>query len=68
MENKEIEWMLSLPKEVKLDFIDAALKEKDFSMALSIAKVYLDAPISKGGIVTEEIDKVFKNNGIGQAL
>ena len=68
MENKEIEWMLSLPKEVKLDFIDAALKEKDFSMALGIAKVYLDAPISKGGIVTEEIDKVFKNNGIGQAL
>ena len=68
MKEGEKEWLLSLSKEVKLDFIDAALKEKDFSMALSIAKVYLDAPISKGGIVTEEIDKVFKNNGIGQAL
>ena len=60
--SKEIEWMLSLDKDVKLNFIDAALKEGDFSMALGIAKVFLDAPITKGGIVTEEIDRVFKKN------
>jgi hypothetical protein len=63
----EIEWVLSLPKEAKLLFIDQALKDGDFSMALSIAKIFLDAPITKGGISTEEIDDVFKKNGIGDS-
>ncbi len=47
------------------DMSDAALKEKNTGMALSIAKIFLDAPITKGGISSDEITKVFeKNNSI----
>ncbi len=63
--NDQMDWLLSLPKETKLNFIDAALKEKNTGMALSIAKIFLDAPITKGGISSDEITKVFeKNNSI----
>ena len=63
--NNQMDWLLSLPKETKLNFIDAALKEKNVGMALSIAKIFLDAPITKGGISSDEITNVFeKNNSI----
>ena len=40
-------------------------KEGNAGMALSIAKIFLDAPITKGGISSDEINKVFeKNNSI----
>jgi hypothetical protein len=63
--NDQMDWLLSLPKETKLNFIDSALKEGNAGMALSIAKLFLDAPITKGGISSDEINKVFeKNNSI----
>ena len=63
--NDQMDWLLSLPKETKLNFIDAALKEKNTGMALSIAKIFLDAPITKGGISSDEINNIFeKNNSI----
>jgi len=55
---EETNWLLSLPKENKLKFIESALKEGEFGIAMGIAKILLDAPITKGGISTEEISEV----------
>ena len=62
MKDEELNWILSLPEKAKLDFIDQSLKDGDAVMAIKIATIFLDAPISKGGIATAEIDKVFKKN------
>ena len=62
---EETNWLLSLPKENKLMFIESALKEGDFGMAMGIAKILLDAPITKGGISTEEISEVM-DKGIAE--
>ena len=62
---EETNWLLSLPKENKLMFIESALKEGDFGMAMGIAKILLDAPITKGGISTDEISKVM-DKGIAE--
>ena len=58
----EKDWFLSLPAETKLKLLGDMLKEGESGMALETAKILLDAPISKGGISSEEIDKVFNNN------
>ena len=62
---EETNWLLSLPKENKLMFIESALKEGDFGIAMGIAKILLDAPITKGGISTEEISEVM-DKGIAE--
>lgn len=65
MKPEEKDWLLSLPKENKLKFIESALKEGDFGMAMGIAKILLDAPIVDGGISTEEITEVM-DKGIAE--
>tara|TARA_R100000734_G_C3286505_1_gene79119 strand:+ start:497 stop:700 length:204 start_codon:yes stop_codon:yes gene_type:complete len=59
---EEKDWFLSLPAEIKLEMLGDMLKQGNSIMALDTAKILLDAPISKGGISTEEIDKVFMNS------
>lgn len=61
---EETNWLLSLPKENKLMFIESALKEGDFGIAMGIAKILLDAPITKGGVSTEEISEVMDKGRI----
>ena len=58
----EKDWFLGLPAEIKLELLGDMLKQGNSIMALDTAKILLDAPISKGGISTEEIDKVFMNS------
>ena len=58
----EKDWFLSLPAETKLKLLGDMLKEEKAGMALATAKILLDAPISKGGISSEDINKVFNNN------
>ena len=58
----EKDWFLGLPAEIKLELLGDMLKQGNAIMALDTAKILLDAPISKGGISTEEIDKVFMNS------
>jgi hypothetical protein len=58
----EKDWFLGLPAEIKLEMLGDMLKQGNSIMALDTAKILLDAPISKGGISTEEIDKVFMNS------
>ena len=59
MEIEVKNWILSLPKDLKLKLLENMLKEDEFGMALETAKILLDAPIRDGGIVTEEINVVF---------
>lgn len=59
MTTPEKEWFLSLPKETKLTLMADMLKEDKVGMALEAMKILLDAPISKGGILTDDIQKVF---------
>ena len=58
----EKNWFLSLPAEMKLTLLGDMLKEGKSGMALATAKILLDAPMSKGGISTEDINKVFDSN------
>lgn len=62
MTTAEKDWFLSLPEEMKLELLGEMLKEGKAGMALETAKILLDAPISEGGVSTEEINKVFDNN------
>ena len=59
---EEKDWFLGLPAEIKLELLGDMLRQGNAIMALDTAKILLDAPISKGGISTEEIDKVFMNS------
>ena len=54
----EKDWFLSLPKETKLNFLKDMMKDGEFGMALSAMKILLDAPISNGGILTDDIKEV----------
>ena len=58
MNTVEKEWFLSLPKETKLTLMADMLKEGETGMALATAQILLDAPITKGGISTDEIKEV----------
>ena len=58
----EKDWFLGLPAEIKLELLGDMLKEGNSGMALATAKILLDAPISKGGILTEDINKIFDKN------
>ena len=61
MKQSEKDWFLSLPEEMKLNLMKDMLKEGEFGMAFQAMKIVLDAPISKGGIVTEKINHIFDN-------
>jgi len=56
----EKDWVLKLPKEMKLMVLEDSLKEDEFGVFLNLSKVLLDAPISEGGISTEEIEEIRK--------
>ena len=57
----EKDWVLGLPKEMKLMVLEDSLKEDEFGVFLNLSKVLLDAPLSEGGISTEEIEEIRKN-------
>ena len=59
MTTAEKDWFLSLPKETKLTFLDDMLKENENGMAFSTMNILLEAPISEGGISSDEISKIF---------
>ena len=52
-------WVLSLPKEFKLDLLEKMLVEGKFGEAFQMQKILLEAPVSEGGILTEELNEVF---------
>ena len=58
MKENEKKWFLSLPKETKLRLLGEMHSEGEAGMALATAKILLDAPITEGGISTDEISEV----------
>jgi hypothetical protein len=59
MTTEEKDWFLSLPKETKLILMEDMLKEDETGMAFSTMNLLLEAPISEGGISSDEISKIF---------
>jgi hypothetical protein len=58
MKEEEKKWFLSLPKETKLMLLGDMMKEGQTGMAFGTMKILLDAPISEGGILTDDIKEV----------
>tara|TARA_R110002126_G_scaffold280677_1_gene428194 strand:+ start:2496 stop:2762 length:267 start_codon:yes stop_codon:yes gene_type:complete len=58
MKQEETKWFLSLPKETKLMLLRDMMKKGETGMAFATMKILLDAPISEGGIITDEIKEV----------
>ena len=54
----EKEMLLGFSKEMKLGLLDDANKQGQQALVFEIMKILLDAPISEGGISTEEIKEV----------
>ena len=52
-------WFLSLPKDIKLKLLSDMLKEEEHGMALGTMKMLLDAPITEGGISSDELKEVW---------
>ena len=62
MTTEEKDWFLSLPKEMKLKLMDDMLKEDETGMAFATMNLLLEAPISEGGVLTDEIKVIFDND------
>ena len=54
----ETEMLLGMSKEMKLGLLDDANKTGEYTIVRQIMKILLDAPISEGGVSTEEIQEV----------
>jgi len=50
--------ILNFPRQMKLDCLETAARQNQWSIFLGLAKVLLDAPISQGGIETEVIEAI----------
>ena len=50
--------LLGLPKEMKLGLLDDANKQGEHGIVFQMMKILLDAPISEGGISSDEIQEV----------
>tara|TARA_B100000900_G_scaffold302182_1_gene260733 strand:- start:333 stop:536 length:204 start_codon:yes stop_codon:yes gene_type:complete len=54
----EKEMLLGLSKEMKLGLLDDANKTGEYTIVMQMMKILLDAPISEGGISSDEIQEV----------
>lgn len=52
-------WFLSLPKDIKLQMIKDMGDRGEHMEAMETAKILLDAPISEGGVSTDDIKEVW---------
>ena len=53
----EKEMFLGLSKEMKLGLLDDANKTGEYTIVFQMMKILLDAPISEGGISSDEIQE-----------
>ncbi len=61
MTTEEKEEFLNLPKETKLKFLGDLRKKEKHEEAFEIMKILLETPKSKGGVLTDEVQKVVNN-------
>lgn len=60
MTTEETKWVLSLSRKMKFKLLEDSLKEDEFGVFMGLTKILLDAPLSEGGIPTEEIEEIRK--------
>ena len=53
-------FLLSLDRKKQIKMLEDALKEDRFDIFKTLSKVLLDAPLDKGGVPTEDVQRVFK--------
>jgi len=53
-------FLLSLDRKKQIKMLEDALKEDRFDIFKTLSKVWLDAPLDKGGVPTEDVQRVFK--------
>jgi hypothetical protein len=51
-------WILKLPKEIKMSALDDMYREGKIGEFIVLSRVLLNAPISEGGVATEEIEQI----------
>ena len=54
------ELILNLPQEQKEKFLRESIREKKLDVFFMLSKIFLDVPISDGGMGTEAVDLIFK--------
>ena len=54
--------LLEIPKEKKIRMLEDALRENKFSIFMEMSRIYLDAPLNKGGLETEIVRDIFKKH------
>lgn len=59
LKESEKDWILSMRTEQKKMLMREMLKENKIGNYFQFIKVLLDAPISKGGMSTEDINEVY---------
>lgn len=52
------EWVLSLPKAIKLMFVEDALRQGNTAMVLELSILFVEAPITEGGISVDELNEL----------
>lgn len=57
----EKDWILSLTLEHKTMLMETMLKDGHIGQYFQFTKILLDAPLSKGGVSTDYIKKIFDN-------
>jgi len=53
--------ILGFPREIKIQCMKDALAKNDLGMFLGLSKVFLDAPISEGGIESKVLDALYQD-------
>ena len=61
MTKQEKDWILSLPIDLKIELMEGMLRDGETGEYLQFIDILLEAPLSKGGVSTELIDKIFNN-------
>lgn len=57
-------FILGCPKEIKLDTLKSALDKGEFGIFLGLSKILLEAPITEGGISSDEIHAIYIEQNI----
>tara|TARA_R110000824_G_scaffold120762_6_gene276435 strand:+ start:1693 stop:1911 length:219 start_codon:yes stop_codon:yes gene_type:complete len=54
--------LLEIPKEKKIRMLEDSLRENKFSIFMEMSRIFLDAPLNKGGLETETVRGIFKKH------
>lgn len=59
---EELKMILNIPRDIKLKVLQDALDKDEIGIFITMSKILLDAPISKGGIESEVLTEMHTNH------